>query len=112
MNKYSYYKYISIVIQYDIISTMPLNKLKIYLRYLVKCLEIKLFYSDIFQWNTNFSDKDSNNWDYYKYWIYFENFNGKNKYKETTSNIQDVCVMKHPSILWTFAQMEEITRED
>ena len=49
MNRFSYYKYISIVIQYDTIATMPLNKFKVYLRYLVKCLEIKIFYSDIFQ---------------------------------------------------------------
>ena len=48
MNRYSYYEYISIVIQYEIITTMPLNKFKVYLRYLVQCLEIKLFYSDIF----------------------------------------------------------------
>ena len=93
MNRFSYYKYISIVIQYDTIATMPLNKFKVYLRYLVKCLEIKIFYSDIFQWNTNFSDKDSNNWIYYINKTNFEDFNGKNKSEETTSNIQDVCAM-------------------
>ena len=42
----------------------------------------------------------------------FDNFNGKIKYKEITSNIQDVCAMKHPPLLWTLAQMEEIVRED
>ena len=82
------------------------------MRYLVKCLEIKSFKSDIFQWNTNFSKKDSNNWVYYINKTNFENFNGKNKYKETTSNIQDVYALKHPSLLWKPAQMEKIVREN
>ena len=38
--------------------------------------------------------------------------NGKHKYKETTSYFQDVCAMKHPPLLWTSPQMEEIVRED
>ena len=82
------------------------------MRYLVKHLEIKLFYSDIFQWDTNFSKKDSNNRIYYINKICLENFNGKNKYKETTFNIQDVRSLKHPPLLWTPTQMEEITWED
>ena len=56
--------------------------------------------------------KDSNNWIYYINKTNFENFNEKNKYKETTSNIQDVYALKHPSLLRTLTQMEEITRED
>ena len=67
---------------------------------------------DIFQWDTNFSKKDSNNWIYYINKTNFENFNEKNKYKETTSNIQDVRAMKHLPLLWTLTQMEEIARED
>ena len=82
------------------------------MKYLVKHLKIKLFLSDIFRWNTNFSDKDSNNWIYYINKNHLENFNGKNKCKETTTNIQDVCALKYPSLLWTHSQMEEFTRED
>ena len=39
-------------------------------------------------------------------------FNGKNEYKEVTSNIQDVCALQHPPLLWTYSQMEKIVRED
>ena len=67
---------------------------------------------NIFQRDTNFSKKDSNNWIYYINKSYFDNFNGKNKCEKTTSNIQDVCAMKHPSLLRTLAQMEKIARED
>ena len=42
----------------------------------------------------------------------FCKINGKNKGKKTTINIQDVCAMKHPSLLWKPAQMEKTTRED
>ena len=78
----------------------------------MKRLEVESFKLDIFQWDTNFSKKDSYNWIYYINKTNFYNFNGKNKCKEDTSNIQDVCAMKHPSLLWTLTQMEEITRED
>ena len=78
----------------------------------MKRLEVESFKLDIFQWDTYFSKKDSYNWIYYISKTNFDNFNGKNKYKETTSNIQDVCAMKHPSLLWTPTQMEEIARED
>ena len=78
----------------------------------MKRLEVESFKLDIFQWYTNFSKKDSYNLIYYINKTYFENFNGKNKCEKNTSNIQDVCALKYPPLLWTHSQMEEITREN
>ena len=110
MNRYSYNR--NIDIQYVIINTLGPNQFKVHLRYLVKCLEIKSFKLDIFLWNTNLSKKDSKNWIYYINKTYFDNFNGKKKCEKNTSNIEDVYALKHPPLLWTSAQMEEIVRED
>ena len=50
MKRYSYNRSINIDVQYVIINTLGPNQFKVHMRYLVKCLEIKSFKKDIFQW--------------------------------------------------------------